>query len=55
MRALTGPNLSALVKTMQKGTPLSPSQSTNSRSIFCWSWRTSMSTKTLANCWRCRI
>ena len=36
-------------KKIQNGTLLSPNQSTNSRSIFCWSWRTSIRTKTFAN------
>ncbi len=38
-------NLSALVNTTTKGTPFSPSQSRNWRSIFCCSWRMSINRK----------
>ena len=47
--------LSALVKIIEKGTPFSPSHWKNSRSIFCGSWRQSMSTKSSVICSRSRM
>ena len=48
-------SLSALVKTMAKGTPFSPSHSMKARSMACGSWRLSTRTKRLVICSRCRM
>ena len=50
----TFPSLSPLVKTIAKGTPFSPNQLMNSKSIFCGSCRQSTSTKRHTNCSRKR-